>query len=52
MPKHEVFTHEIRLAQVYMFEAYACENLNTRLAKIACGMKCVNFKHAQNEIKC
>ena len=47
-----MFTHEIRFAQVYKFEAYACENLNTRLGKIACEVKCVSLKYAQNEIKC
>ena len=52
MPKYEVFTNKMRFSQVYNLEAYACGNLNTRLVKIACGVKCVDFKHGQNEIKC
>ena len=31
--------------------AYVYGNLNTRLVKFACGVKCVDFKHAEYGIK-
>jgi len=50
---------QIKLMQMQMLQrdslqnlrAYACGNLNARLVKFACGVKCVDFKHAQYEIK-